>query len=324
MLEAQAKKNVSAVKLKIKNAKEAIEVLSASGKKAKALAQNPTAVKIRNFLDSHQEIQKILVLNSQELDKELLRKVYGLGFDGVYIEGSKVFEIENILDIIVAVSKEYPKQFENFVETSPKTAKIYEKRFQASGIIPAVKIIKNANADFISSCLEPLTETALEINSVRSGDELSSSQDRLSTVFLRNTSAIGKDKSDIGDLKENKLLKIYNSILKTAGKSKLSKEKIDNSAALVKYAQPENFQEKDFKGLKSALRASGISENSPLLSFIDMSDDSPEGYAAAKAYIKALIANHYQTAKYLRVKKAVLFDKKDIAYINAKSILQAG
>jgi hypothetical protein len=323
MLEAQEKQNVSAVKLKINTATEAIELLYRSGKKSKALAQNPTALKIRNFLDSHSEIQKILVLDSQELDKNILRKIYELGFDGVYIAGSKVFEIENILNIIAAVSKEYPNSLENFVETNPKSAKVYEKRFQAAAIMPVVKIIKNANAQFIKSSLNPLNETALEISSVRSGDELSPSQDRLSTVFLRNTSAIDKDKSDISDLKENKLLKIYNSVLKTARKSKLSKTNIDNIGNLEKYADPENFQDKDFQGLKSALKSSGISKYSPLLSYIDLSDESPEGYAAAKAYIKALIENHYQTRKSLKIKKAVLFDKKDINYINAKRILQA-
>ncbi|MDR2191527.1 MAG: MFS transporter, partial [Endomicrobium sp.] len=286
-------RNASAIRIKSKNAAAVVRALRRKSAPEVSAEISDDILKMENLLSS-EGVKKILVLNLADVSEALLRDVYEIGFDGVYIEGVKSKDFENAIKLVGKISAIYPNASENFIETDAKTAITRKKNLKDAKIVPSIKISKNANAQTISAALENLDEAAVAINSIRVGDELAASQDVVSTAFLNNTAGVSKDASDVKNLKENRYLKIYYAALEIARKSDFVYGKLQNAGALAPYGAAENFEIQDFAGMKAALKAAGLSDDSPVLKYIEISQDGIGGYAAAKAYIQALIEKHYK------------------------------
>ncbi|MDR1195224.1 MAG: hypothetical protein LBL00_01970 [Endomicrobium sp.] len=292
LVKNEIEKNVSIIKIKSKNAVKTVEELWQKNINGKPIEENEDMLKMQNLLDFSKEIKNILVLAPKDINEELLQKVYELGFGGIYVLRAKNENIEDKIEIINKISKGYDAQ--NFIELYPQDATMFKERLENAGIFPVIKIEKGANAQTIVFALEGLENAAVEINSIQTGDELSLSQNKISTVFLKNTAGISKDISNIRNLKQNKALKVYNAALEIARKSDFLPEEITDPKALEPYASADNFENKDFASMKAALKAAGLSGENMLVKYAETSEDSVEGYAAAKAYIKAAIEKYYE------------------------------
>ncbi|MDR1941366.1 MAG: MFS transporter, partial [Endomicrobium sp.] len=284
--------NISILKVESENPAQVIEDL---WKKRKT----EDSVKFQNVLSSDASVQKILTLNSTDLNERLLRRIFALGFNGVYLKTQKD-DIESSLDLVSSFS---PQNARNFIELTSKEALDFQDAVKNANFVPAVKISKTKPD--IAKALEGMENAAVIIDSFVSGDELAGAREKISAVFLKSAQSALKDKSDINALTKNKALKIYKAALEHAKKSPLTSQDITSPEILDAYAQEpqnDNFSQKDFDELKEALTAAGVPKESALAKYIESAPNDIFGFAASKAYLKAAIEK--QRAKTAPVSKS--------------------
>jgi hypothetical protein len=335
-------KNISIARVSSSSIKETIESLWNERNGGKP-SLSEGAKKIRNVLNADKDIKKVVDLKPSDLLKDgrintdLIKQAYEIGFNGIYadVSGFSSEEVREVISTIRKMSRRYGLDTHNYmifdrdnVKNNAKLIAANEKLLSDAAITAVVRVKgkgKSMNAK-IERAVGSLTNVALEMDSMESGEELERVQGKIVTLFLNNTSKLSKDTSRISKIKS--VLKIFNSIYNSA----LSSDYIlnidpKNIKFLKAYMSVVDGETVDFEGMIKALDDAGIAKDSVLYQYVlnRSENNTAESFASAKAHLRASVENYLEreyvktlgTGTETETMKQTYFKKVDVSDRNA-------
>lgn len=319
-MDNEKSKNVSIVKISDSGIKSVIETLWKESEKRSSLSKEEMSatVKIRNLIDSGKDMKKVIELSGADLinadgsvNAELVKKIFVLKFNGVYADltGVSQDKTREVVETVKEMSNKYGVDAQNYIlfngdniADNIKTASELENMLESYSIIPVVKIDGDEiTSDDVAKAVGGLSNAAVEISKMNTGDEFEKVPGKVVTVFMKDTSLAQKNKLKGG--KRIGAAKRYQSTYKRALTSDYKLDIKVSDILHLKDFMSAKPQKADFTALKKAMKQAGIAQNSVVYQYVMRSEEinTDESYASAKAYLRASVENFLER-EYIEVK----------------------